>query len=96
MAGTVLTPGDDHDPPKQGWRRSQCYLHEINPPSYPLNESQPVRCLHKALRTQRSQTTQALTEHVRLNPSFHAYFLGIELVVLMWWWFWVCGTALGA
>ena len=95
LAGTVLTPGNDHDPPEQVWRRRQGYLHEFNPSSYPLHESQPVRCLHKALRTQRPYTTQALTEHIGLDASFHTYFLGTEHVVLMCWRFWVGGTALG-
>ena len=57
------------DPSAQGRRREQGHLCEFNPPSHPLDESQPLRRLHKAFGTQRPKTTEALAEHLGLDPS---------------------------
>jgi hypothetical protein len=89
-------PRNDNNTTKQGWWRVQSHLGEFNSPSYPLDESQPLRRLHKAFGTQCPKTAEALAEHIRFNTLFYEDFLGLKHVVLMWWWFCACGAALGA
>jgi len=96
MVCRALTPRNDDDPAEQGRWREQGHLCEFNPPSHPLDESQPLRCLHKAFGTQRPKTTEALAEHIGLDPIFYRDFLGLKHVVLMRWRFRARGTTLGA
>src|SRR6266446_4088287 len=96
MVCRALTPRNDDDPAEQGRWREQGHLGEFNPPSHPLDESQPLRCLHKAFGTQRPKTTEALAEHIGLDPIFYRDFLGLKHVVLVRWRFRARGTTLGA
>src|SRR5262245_32387411 len=96
MGCRARTPRNDDNPAKQGRWREQGHLGEFNAPSYPLDESQPLRRPHKAFGTQRSKTTEALAEHIGLDPIFDRDLLGMKHVVLMRWRFWARGTALGA
>src|SRR5712691_8348153 len=96
MAGVVVVLGNDHDPTQEAGRRGEGDLSEFEAPAYALDEPQPLRCLHKALGTQRPETTQALAEHVGLDPMFHADFLRAERLVLMRCRFCVRRAALGA
>jgi len=90
------TPRNDDDPAEQGRWREQGHLGEFNPPSYPLDESQPLRGLHKAFGTQGPKTTEALAEYLGLDASFDRDFLGMKHVVLMRCWFWARAAALSA
>src|SRR5215475_6480705 len=96
MVGRARTPRNDDDPAEQGRWRQQGYLCEFNPPSYPLDESQPLRRLYKAFGTQRPKTPEALAEHIGLDPIFDRNFLGMKHVMLMQWRFRARGSTLRA
>jgi len=96
MVYRARTPRNHNDPAEQGRWREQGYLGEFKPPSHSLDESQPLRGLHKAFGTQRPKTTEALAEHIGLDPIFDGDCLGMKHVVLMRWRFRARGTALGA
>jgi hypothetical protein len=83
MVCRASIPRNHDDPAKQGRRREQGHLGEFNPPSHPLDESQPLRRLHKAFGTQGPKTTEALAEHFGLDPIFDRDVLGMKHVVLM-------------
>src|SRR5262245_36743529 len=96
MVCRARTSRNRDDPAEQGRRREQGYRGELNAPSHPLDQSQPLRRPHKACGTQRPKTTEALAEHIGLDAIFDSDFLGLKHVVLMRWRFRACGAALGA
>src|SRR5262245_651333 len=77
----ALAPRNDDDPAEQSRWRTQRYFCEFNPPSHPLDESQPLRRLHKAFGTQGPKTPEALAEHLGFDTIFDGDFLGIKHVV---------------
>src|SRR5262245_9368894 len=76
MVCRAATPCTDDVPAEQGRWREQGHRCEFNPPSHPLDESQPLRRLHKAFGTQGPKTTEALAEHLGLDPFFDRDVLG--------------------
>src|SRR5438445_5427985 len=96
MVCRARTPRNHDNPAEQGRWRGQGHLRDLDPSSHPLDESQPLRRLHKAFGPQSPKTVEALVERLGLDPLFNSDFLGLKHVVLMRGRFWACGAALGA